>query len=505
MSFEITEAHTAIFNAMQKADRNVVISAVAGAGKTTTLEVSLGHIASNKSVLFVVFNKKNAEEMKTRVGTRFPNVNIMTLNALGHRAYCGWRGPKRPVRVDGDKLRGLAKRILAPIDYAVFGATVTKLARFAKAVGIVPAGIPGAAQGLLPDTMQTWSDLLDYFDVEIPDGTTDVVVIDCARRVLKESVSTMDVIDFDDQLLMTFAYDCPLQKYDVVMADECQDMNTLQHELVARSLKAGGMLVAVGDECQSLYGFRGAASDSMARLGQRFNCLRLPLHVSYRCPQNVVALAQRYVSHIKAHHTAPLGTVLDTRKDFREVEFQPNEMVVCRTSAPLVQVAYNLLRKRVPCIILGKEIGQGLLSVIKKLKATDMPSLLARLQAWEDKESQRLLLQEKEEQAAAVHDKADTIRIFAEGVDAIPELELAIGRMFDNNASSGMVTLCTIHKAKGLEAERVTILNFDDMPCKWAKQDWQRQQEINCVYVAVTRAKSHLQMVVVPKAGGRKS
>ena len=151
-------------------------------------------------------------------------------------------------------------------------------------------------------------------------------------------------------------------------------------------------------------------------------------------------------------------------------------------------------------MILGREIGQGLLALIKKLKATDMRMLLARLQAWEDKESQRFLLQEKEDKAEAVHDRADTIRVFAEGVDGIAELELAISRMFNDQSTAGMVVLATIHKCKGLQAERVTILNFDEMPGRWAKRDWQKQQELNLIYIAITRAQSHLQMVVVPKA-----
>ena len=500
MPFESTQAHEDIFAAIRLATRHVIISAVAGSGKTTTLVKSLELIPATKEVAFFAFNKKIVEELKTRVPG---NVACMTLNAMGHRAYCGSRNP-RPTRVDGDKLRNVAKTVMDPQDNRLFGSTVVKLCRFAKAAGLIPAGVPGAAAGLVPDTVETWEGLIDYFDLDIPEGTTEVVVIDCARRVLKESVATMDVIDFDDQLLMTFAYDCPVKKYDVVCVDESQDLSSLQHELVARSLKPGGMLVAVGDENQSIYGFRGAASDSMSKLEARFDCIKLPLHVSYRCPQNVVALAQHYVSHIQAHATAPMGTVLTTRKDFRETEFLPNELVICRTSAPLVQVAYNLLRKRVPCIILGREIGQGLLALIRKLKATDMPTMLTRLAAWEDKESQRLLLQEKEEQAAACHDKAETIRIFAESVDGIAELETSISRMFDDKASAGMVTLATIHKSKGLEAERVTILNFDDMPSKWATKPWMVQQERNVTYVAVTRARTHLQMVVVPKSNGRK-
>jgi superfamily I DNA/RNA helicase len=309
----------------------------------------------------------------------------------------------------------------------------------------------------------------------------------------------MDTIDFDDQLLMTFAYGVAVPQFDWVFVDESQDLSPLQHILVSRALRTGGHVVAVGDECQAIYGFRGADSDSMQKLQEYFHCKKLPLHVSYRCPQNVVKFAQRYVPHIQAHHTAPEGTVVESNKDHRSVDFAAGDMVVCRFNAPLVKAAYALLRRRIPCTILGREIGQGLLSTIKKLRATDMPTLLDRLATWESKEASRFILLDKEEKAAAVHDKADTIRIFAEGIDTIPELELAINRMFSDAATGSVVTLATIHKCKGLEAERVFIVNFSDMPCRWAKKAWAIKQELNMLYVALTRSKSYLEMIVVPK------
>jgi DNA helicase II / ATP-dependent DNA helicase PcrA len=57
---------------------------------------------------------------------------------------------------------------------------------------------------------------------------------------------------------------------------------------------------------------------------------------------------------------------------------------------------------------------------------------------------------------------------------------------------AGRVTLATIHKAKGLEANRVWFLCPSLCPSKWARQDWQKAQERNLIYVAITRAKSEL-------------
>lgn len=495
-NFKVTPAHQAIFDKVEKGEGNMVISAVAGSGKTSTIVEALNLIPAEKSVCFLAFNKKIAEELQTRVPS---NVAAMTLNALGHRSYTGWRNPQK-VLLESDKLRKIAKKMLTNSEFYAAGAAAVKLARFAKSAGLIPTGIPGAASGLVPDTVDTWMGLISHFDMDMPDGIDEVVLIDFARRILKQSVLDMDVIDFDDQLLMTFAYGVPIKQYDWVFVDEAQDLSPLQHELVARALRPTGRLVAVGDEFQSIYGFRGADSDSMERITERFKCEKLPLHVSYRCPQAVVAVAQKYVPHIQAHPNAPMGTVDESRKDVRDIkDFRGGDMVICRFNAPLVQAAYSMLRSRIPCCVLGREIGQGLLSVIKKLKAGDMKSLLDRLASWESKEVDKFMQMDKEDQAAAVRDKAETIRVFAESADTIPELESAIDRMFSDKTTSDVVTLATIHKSKGLEAERIFIINFDDMPCKWAKKDWQQKQELNLIYVAVTRAKNHLQFVVAPK------
>ena len=64
---------------------------------------------------------------------------------------------------------------------------------------------------------------------------------------------------------------------------------------------------------------------------------------------------------------------------------------------------------------------------------------------------------------------------------------------FTDEPNTSRLTLSTVHKAKGLEFETVFILDFDKyMPSKWAAQDWQKVQERNLIYVAVTRAKNKL-------------
>jgi len=64
------------------------------------------------------------------------------------------------------------------------------------------------------------------------------------------------------------------------------------------------------------------------------------------------------------------------------------------------------------------------------------------------------------------------------------------------SASDNCVKLSTIHRAKGLEAERVFILNFDELPYfKPNQKYWENLQEENLKYVAITRAMRELYLV----------
>jgi DNA helicase II / ATP-dependent DNA helicase PcrA len=69
------------------------------------------------------------------------------------------------------------------------------------------------------------------------------------------------------------------------------------------------------------------------------------------------------------------------------------------------------------------------------------------------------------------------------------------------NSEQPDMTLSTVHKAKGLEADRIFLLNPDEMPLKWPNQQaWELQQEHNLKYVALTRAKGELYLVRSPQA-----
>jgi DNA helicase-2/ATP-dependent DNA helicase PcrA len=157
----------------------------------------------------------------------------------------------------------------------------------------------------------------------------------------------------------------------------------------------------------------------------------------------------------------------------------------------LITLAYQLLRRKIACKVLGRDIGAGVKGLVRKLRAKDLPDLLERADQYLAEQTAKLRASDKEDQVEALEDRVETLRAFALEAHTLADVERAIDDLFADDVSE-MVTLSTVHKAKGAEAPRVVILDPRRMPSKGARQDWEIQQERNIVYVAYTRARETL-------------
>lgn len=180
-------------------------------------------------------------------------------------------------------------------------------------------------------------------------------------------------------------------------------------------------------------------------------------------------------------------------------DFQPGDVVLCRVTRPLVAVAFSLIRRRIACRVLGRDIGKGIADLARKAKAGTVGGVLAWLDDYQQREGQRLRDRQRYAQAGLLEDRCETLRVFCgevSGETPAAELIAEIERLFTDDGGAGMLTLSTIHKFKGMERNRVFILDASEtMPSKWARQGWELQQERNCMYIAATRAKRELRYV----------
>lgn len=240
-----------------------------------------------------------------------------------------------------------------------------------------------------------------------------------------------------------------------------------------------------------IYGFAGADSNSFDRLRSVRDVVSLPLSVCYRCAKRIVEEAQKIVPHISYYSEAEEGEV----KWGDLMSIQPGDWIICRNLKPLVQVCLWLLKNRIKSKIRGKDIGEGLLGLINKVGAKTLSGLAGGLKA------QTILLEKKLRakgiKSPSLHpkmevllQKIEVLELLSDEVTTVTQLKSVIEDMFTEEVKG--ILLSTIHKAKGLENDRIYFLCPELLPSKYAVLPWQLAQEENLKYVAITRAKKSL-------------
>lgn len=474
---------------------SAVLEAVAGAGKTTVLLAAGAQMPGQ--VAYMAYNRKIVEETKaklTKAKVDWKKMQANTAHGFGLAAY---RKTRPNVRVDGNKVRDIVDMLTSdrsPFrDLYPYSSEIVQLVSLAKQTGI---GI-----GVV-DSEHSWAEMAEHFDVFDEDNGAQPPkgkIIDLARRALQKSNEELDLIDFDDMIYLPILYRCRFWQFDVVMVDEAQDTNYARRALVRAMVKRGGRVIAVGDRHQAIYGFTGADADALDLIAQDHNCQRLPLTISYRCPQEVVKFAQQWVSHIEAAPTAPMGSVSTIDLDAFKArnDLNGSAAVLSRTTKPLVSLAFSLIRQRTPCRIEGRDVANKIEKFLTRWKIATLDKLEDRLEKYLAQQTTKLLAKKQETKLAEIEDICETIGVIIdqcqrEGKTKIADAVAYVHEMFADGVEN-MLTLSTIHKSKGREWERVFWLDrAGTCPNKWARQDWQLGQEINLMYVAATRAKDQL-------------
>lgn len=493
-AFTPSEYQQAVFDWVQfgghLSRRNAIVEAVAGSGKTTTM-VEVCRLLNMQ-------------------------VSSATFHSIGLRA---WK-TVASLQVSGTKIDDIMEELDIPFNLR---AAVGRLVSLAKQRGI---GIDGL--DTLGHSDQPWLDIIEHFDIEeiLPAFTTVIGLIEIARDVLAESIAQADkLIDFEDMIYMPLQAGIVIPQFDWVIVDELQDTNPTRRELAKRMLAPNGRFIGVGDPHQAIYGFTGADNDAMDVIAAELDCVRLPLTVTYRCPRAVVRHAQQFVTHIEAFEGAKEGAVRKiTQRQFNEVLDASHtrttsvpedyrgitvaDAILCRNTRPLIETAFEMIRRRLPCHVEGRDIGQGLVSLIKKWKSVrTIAQLRDQLEEFLETETTKFLRRGRKDKIASLNDKIGTLFVFMASLhddDSIYKLIESVNSLFKDTETgrrAATVTLSTVHKAKGREWPRVYLLGRNTlMPSPYARSAWQLEQENNLIYVAITRAMEELIEVDFPLA-----
>lgn len=477
----------AIAHEFTNSDKNLMVIARAGSGKTSTLCMLATLVPPRKTACFVAFNKGIADALANKLPSV---VKAATCHSIG---FSEIRQRMRSCKVETKKVSLLIKQKYGlSYESSRFLCDLVSAAKnhgFLSRISDYSPDQQGASALIL--------DAIDNFDMIIPEDFPMMIADEMLLSVLRASNEDLTTIDFDDMIYLPISYNWHLTKYDYLFVDEAQDLSPLQHAFV---LKLGRRFTFVGDDKQAIYSFRGADSDSMRKLQEQTQAVPLPLNVSYRCPKNVIRDAQLIVHDIEAFKTEH-GTVenigtANLYADLAAGHVPPTAMVICRNNKPLFNIALHCLRNRIAFRI-SSNFNVSLVKRIKSFKATTIQQLEVRTKKWAETEIEKAEQKNRWGIVARTEELLDIILDFCAearekgetNVSAVTSLIEAI-----TMGASGIL-LTTIHKGKGLEAPTVYFLYPGLLPSKYAVSEAAIQQEMNLKYVAITRAEETLYYV----------
>lgn len=446
-------------DAIRSDSGNLLINALAGTGKTTTLDF-IQAAAPVLPVLCLAFNKSVADEA-TR---RFPSTTtVRTFNGLGHRV---WAKSVSKLTLNPKKTQEIIKETFADLkgdDRRAANSSYWEIYNaigMAKALGYVPDGKFSQAKRLIS------KDELNLALEEVPSPFISGLIDSILFQTIKASYQGL--IDFNDQIYMPALFGGTFPRFPLVLVDEAQDLNPTNHAMLERLCK--GRVVAVGDPWQSIYGFRGAVISGMDKIRDKFSMAEKTISLSFRCPQAVVENARWRVPNFR--WTKPGGRV-ETLSTLSGHEIEEGAAIICRNNAPLFRLAFGLLAAKRSVQVAGSDIGPKIIRMLGKLgpEETSQAKLLGKIKEWEEAKLAT------SNSPATISDMAECMKVFASFGST---LGLAVSYAEHLFKQQGTIKLMTGHKSKGLEFDTVYHLNpfliGDD------------EQELNLRYVIQTRA-----------------
>jgi superfamily I DNA/RNA helicase len=255
-------------------------------------------------------------------------------------------------------------------------------------------------------------------------------------------------------------------RFPLVLIDEYQDLNPVNLALVDHLVKL--RVIGVGDDAQSIYGFRGAVQGGMATAIEKFKMAELPLSTSFRCPRAIVENARWRVPEFK--WIKPGGHV-EHLKDLATSDISDDAVILCRNNAPLFSTALRLLSIGRSVSVAGSDIGPKLIGLMRKLgpESLNQDQAIGAINDWK--------AEKVDKGSTTAEDMASCMRVF---VDAGSDLGQAIRYAEHVLSQKGSIRLMTGHKAKGLEWK--TVFHLDPWLCR------EEEQDRNLRYVIQTRS-----------------
>ena len=278
--------------AAQHVDGPLLILAGAGSGKTKTITTRLAFLISigidPSSILTLTFTNKAATEMRERAFSLLDSSKIFTppllctfhkFGLLFLKFHMSELERKNNfIIIDTDDKKRILKSINKEIPSALLASEVSKY----KNSLMSPSEVKATAQ------LKLYQEISQIYEA------------------YEEYLEKNNLVDFDDLLLLPYKIlknnenlaKQISQKYQYIMVDEYQDTNELQYRLLRLLCSSHNNLCVVGDDDQSIYGWRGATIKNILNFSDHFeNSLVIKLEDNYRSTDTILNHANQLIEH----------------------------------------------------------------------------------------------------------------------------------------------------------------------------------------------------------------
>ena len=493
---KFSDEQLAIFDYAEHGILNLIIQAVAGAGKTTTLVECANRIGENKSILLLAHNRSTRDTLKTKIGNK-NNVRVYTLHGLAWRMFTE-NFDFQPI-IDDDKYRKYVNANIEEIASDEFKA-LSRPSKMAYKSNVFDL-INKARHNLKQSEKEIKKLATKKYGMTLIGDECKLV-----SDILKWGLTQKEVVDYQDLLWFPSEFGYFTKKYlaDIIMLDEAQDASIAQQDVVSRCFKRNTRLFSFGDKDQTINSWCGSDTEAFEHLKDstmfRRDSKELPLTTNYRCGKKIIEYAKKYTNN----NIHPREGAQDGNVNFNVslAEAKDGDMILCRNIAPLMEVYRRCVSSGKKVYFRGEELGKTLKTSADCSTGDTIDDIILSMKkrlifTWELLSSEDGVDEREAMTNSMVISILDTIKTMENlpsTVKTRSDLEKFINDIFSDEGKEG-IQLSTIHRAKGLEADNVFIICPSLVPSRLATMDWEIEEEKHLQYVMCTRPKNNLNFV----------
>jgi len=310
--------------AVQSTKGPVLLLAVPGSGKTTVLVTRLGYMIYCKNIpperiLTVTYTVAATKDMSERFAVRFgedmaKRLEFRTINGICARIiqYYGRRIGKTPFELVKDEK-----------------ATTGMLIRICQDHGM---GYPTESDLKNVRTLITYikNMMLNEEELQKLEEESDIRIAGIYREYCRQ-MREQKLMDYDDQML--YAYNMLRKdpgvlayfqnRYPYICVDEAQDTSKIQHAIIALLADGTGNLFMVGDEDQSIYGFRAAYPEALLSFEKKHPGAKvLLMEENFRSNAKIVEAADKFIQKNTLRHEKHMRAAREAGADIREISLK---------------------------------------------------------------------------------------------------------------------------------------------------------------------------------------